>query len=1149
MACTYVKLSVYNYTNVQVPSTYTLENTPLTFIAELSSFSNVYSDRKGLWDFGDGTVTSELSTTHQFKWPGIYDVTFSVFTSAGNAVLACDSFQVSAYNYVGNFLKVNYPTTEQIAYYKSGRPTDDLIINRFNSWHSYPSVSAEGYTLTFYSSGSNSDYLDYDVYSKDPWAHLQSYFFFIKKQNNRYEILSSAKTSSDPIYATVINNQIVETSYPMQGSVLAGTSGVLIINYIDQKPKNLISEPPVILFFNFDNTKFPTKNNILLNTPKNIKDLATENYYPVELPLKIRYNPATKINFSSNGVDGEGFEDQSFKINKIKWQNYPVYFFAKLKDDLNYSTKQYPNLTFNNTNNFYDLNCQLINVSTNEIIPNVTFYKNSAVKKTTRSGGYYSGYFVSDYAVENVALSGYVTIYDNPYYDRDIPYAWLGQGLDSYSYYFSSSAEIASNLFRFAKSRLYSACGNTLAVSFSSSNNSPTAFSGLLKNPFAIAVSYIDDDAVWLADADRDRILKITTNGDIIFDIDLGNAPLSSNGSISYVNLKGPLSGATPSSIALDRQGNAWVTLYTAGSCLKLDRYTGTVIAAAYPNYPDVDFYLLHSLTGTPITTVSGIPIEIFMSYNFPPLSGMYANETTMTPSCVDTDLDNNIWVTYSNPLKGYIIKYDTNGQFLTSKEFPTLYSPQQLLIERNNKVYVTVMTYLKNTSGLFDRNDFIFKYDSTTTQIESGFPLSGYSGLGGMTVDNNQYIYALYNREQLIRLKNSDDITIFYGGSGNNLSIEYQSIDALGVDTENVLWIVNNFDQAIYLYQVETPFSVTPIADVGRISTQNINPLNLKAYGDWTGMRWMNKYYFNTYNTQIRTVSGISEPFNIYPLSGKYGFAKINEDFDASETFKSFALQESLINSPLFFNSFLGQIVGNKNSYYNTIGKRIYEKISNFVSNNSDVDICELSQLKGMESLLGYKLQDYNLPFPSDLQRLVNLLSIKPSVLKSQSNQFQYNYDKKSTISNSSYGRNLGNEIEIENCILPTSGIVVLYEKFGEVYSEGKLTNPGVIKNSFLSAGTQVVRLSDVNMSWGWPLVLAPGVSGIEIKRYYTIYEYIPGSDLINYDSIINWDDSFTTITKNQSSYNEWFGDDQIVDNIINYQLSLGLGLLSGNN
>ena len=139
---------------------------------------------------------------------------------------------------------------------------------------------------------------------------------------------------------------------------------------------------------------------------------------------------------------------------------------------------------------------------------------------------------------------------------------------------------------------------------------------------------------------------------------------------------------------------------------------------------------------------------------------------------------------------QGYIIKFNSNGQLLSAKEFPTLYSPQQILIERNNNVYVTVMTYLKNTSGFFDRNDFIFKYDSTTTQIESGFPLSGYSGLGGMTVDNNQYVYALYNREQLLRLKNYNDTTIFYGGSGNNLSVEYQSIDALAVDTENVLYL-----------------------------------------------------------------------------------------------------------------------------------------------------------------------------------------------------------------------------------------------------------------------------------------------------------------------------------------------------------------------
>ena len=93
------------------------------------------------------------------------------------------------------------------------------------------------------------------------------------------------------------------------------------------------------------------------------------------------------------------------------------------------------------------------------------------------------------------------------------------------------------------------------------------------------------------------------------------------------------------------------------------------------------------------------------------------------------------------------------------------------------------------------------------------------------------------------------------------------------------------------------------------------------------------------------------------------------------------------------------------------------------------------------------------------------------------------------------------------------------------------------------------MVRLSDINTDWGWTLVLGDGISGTEVSRYYEIYSYKPGSDEIFYDNIIDWDSKFTTITKNQSSYYSWFGDDQLTDNMINYQLSVGLGILSSGN
>ena len=455
-------------------------------------------------------------------------------------------------------------------------------------------------------------------------------------------------------------------------------------------------------------------------------------------------------------------------------------------------------------------------------------------------------------------------------------------------------------------------------------------------------------------------------------------------------------------------------------------------------------------------------------------------------------------------------------------------------------------MTYLNNNSSITNRNDFLYKYESNSGNLSENYPLSGYSGLGPLAVDKDQNIYASYNKQDILRVKTGTDTTTFSVGSGTNLTTEYQSINAIACDTENILWVVHNFDRRVYLYPLNS-FTVLNTVDVNRINTDDVDPSNLRAYGDWTGMRWINKYY---YNTRTRTVTGQSNTFNIYPVSGGYGLAKINENFDAIGNIKSYVLQESLLNKNVLFDQFLGPIVGNKNSAINSLGKRIYEKIANFVSNNADLDANELEALQSMESLIGVDLQNYNFPFPPDMQRLVNLLGTKLSYFRGSPNLFDSNYDKKQTISNPNYGKNLGKQLSWSTSTVPTSGKVVLYEKFGEVYSDGILTNYGVSQNAFLSGSTQVVHLSDVNTSWGWPLVLGDDVTGgIEVSRYYDVFEYNEGNNNLFYNNLIDWDSEKTTVSQTISTYSDWFDTNNIADNLINYQLSLGLGLLSSGN
>ena len=73
--------------------------------------------------------------------------------------------------------------------------------------------------------------------------------------------------------------------------------------------------------------------------------------------------------------------------------------------------------------------------------------------------------------------------------------------------------------------------------------------------------------------------------------------------------------------------------------------------------------------------------------------------------------------------------------------------------------------------------------------------------------------------------------------------------------------------------------------------------------------------------------------------------------------------------------------------------------------------------------------------------------------------------------------------------------------------------------------------------------------MKGTEVSRYYDVYAYLPGNDGEFYDSVLDWDSDFTTLAKTTSAYSDWFSNNNIVDNMINYQLSVGLGLLSSGN
>lgn len=287
--------------------------------------------------------------------------------------------------------------------------------------------------------------------------------------------------------------------------------------------------------------------------------------------------------------------------------------------------------------------------------------------------------------------------------------------------------------------------------------------------------------------------------------------------------------------------------------------------------------------------------------------------------------------------------------------------------------------------------------------------------------------------------------------------------------------------------------------------------------------------------------ITGLSDVFSIYENS-QYSIGKINENFDASAQFQTYVFQESFQDYYRFFNDLIGTSLGDSNSDPTYLGKKIYERISNFTNNLASVDTCTIEALKSMYSMLGedfYAFHKFNFNYPAEINRLIEIFSIRFSKLKGGRNKFnQYFQDKGYSNVDVKYGRNRGKELNILTTILTAGSAsqpIVAYERFSEQYT---LLNTNILSSaytSFIDPTMQTYALSSFNKWWGWELVLPVSYNIHDIQKYYNFYEYKPGVDDTQLEGIINWSDSFTTINESLSSIYEW---DKIRESMITHAL-----------
>jgi len=1131
---TYVYFYITNYTGTNTLTSYTLPNTPVTFYPDfttsaiLTATDNI-SNKIIRWDFGDGTFSNELTAVHHYEWPGEYSVRLTVYDKQGSSFDSSYRPVVKIYDYVYDQLQFR-DYIKFIYDVPASKIQDPLIIERQNSWQSYPALSANGYTLNLYASGANGQYQNIDNFYDDKWSHLRALSrFYIKNRigaNFEFKSVSQVTTTNEEIYVKLANKKLILCKKDDEGAVLAGTKGTAEIYYVDDVAKNFTTrEPPIFVFATFDSSKFEDWYSILHNSYPTINypPYGFQNLKPAVLPIiKVRHNEATRLSITTTGIDGEGYlSATNFNMPEISWQNTEIPFVIRMKDRDNYTTKTYPPLSSSTINSSlstltaFDVKFGLIEQTNTGFkeVSTIKFYEDFNSEIPQSIGAFYKGYFVSPETTYNCKLTAQMTVVDPLNFPKDSLIGWI-------------AAPQYNKLLRFFRQQIYSNCPGYLTVTISASRQYFNSFEN--RNVYAIQVAPSGngpgkDYETWFADGTSDRVFKFNASGDILLDIPLNNAPTLSGGQIINVNYLSPvLSSAAPGSITLDRNNDIWVALFDSVSCIKIDATEGYVKAVAYPPYNNI----VYSLSS---------------SYNIPTLSG-FAGENLLLPSSVDTDREDNLWVSYTHPASNFLVKYDSQGNYLFTVGMSALHSPVEIVIDRNRFVWLS--TYNLTTSGasLTSRNDFLYKFTSTGALV-SGYPLSGFRFIGNLTVDGNQNAWVVHNKDTVTRVSGEDGTTTDYIAGSGNFTNYIGSIGGIAVDTSSYLWVINNLNQRLYLIDtLLPPASSLEDYEYVEIEYPATSPENqpstfedkqLQAYGDWLGSRWINKHMLA--ETTTRVITGESTSFNIYPLSGVYNIQKVNENFNTEKFYKDLIFTENLEDKKIFFEDFLGTIVGDGKSMPYELGKTIYEKIANYVNNTSDIDSCNLDQLLSFCDELSVQFEQYNYPFPPQLLRLVNLLSIKHKKLWGDLNKYDILFLRDTT------------KLTEYNTLTSTISCgypIVAKEKFSDLYT--------VVNNNIISNYTYgyVLPLSDYSVEWGWGLVAPRGLSGDRISDYYKFYEYKPVEDTRYFNNIIDWDNSMNTLTFNNSSFNNWKKDNGMMQNMLSYELTKGLRLfLSGSN
>lgn len=1184
------------------------------------------SKRHIVWEFGDGTKSTEFQPIHTYTTPGEFTVTVTMFDAAGNPKRNPYSYTFNIKNFCSD--NVNWYSATAAKYgieYTPASTPAPLELRKFTSWQNPELYS----TIVMYASGSDSKPSDVENFKRNKHAHLQKLWRFVTDPTNPVPV-TTTKVTEQPIrvqYAAdklfvdsntgTGMNMVVDTSesgIDNGTTQVVGFSGSTTVYYIDDTVKNYLSRDmnPVFLFASL------SADSMLID----IEESPT-----AVLPVKVTYLPGTQIQVTTNGI-------KSFTIDPVQYMTGEYTINISIVNDYGLIIKSdYDQITLTDVQTStlsqhpFAAKVQIHDNTTGDIVP-VEVRPRHLPLDTPGSGDFIMKHNHPTSADSTLSVQVYAI--DPPYTPMDTPVYVLTDMYSSTAHFLTPGYAGFVN----ARGATYTTLpDNTMTSAVSSSVTSLVTNSVDTQDSCYSMCVNPNSAEVYIGNESTDVLLKYNLKGEqlndsqpiYIAELVCTSGILTTDNRFKYSDVTGSaiideligtkedntpgrfedtqaldslcdrfnlntndMNALSPSSIAADGNNDIWVTLIDGVLVVKIthDQINGhTVSAIAIPE----------SVTSNNSNFISGLTERTS--------SGEYK----WMPSRVVPDQHNDIWVSYTNSENVKLIKYSGAAvvspiggstypmQQLAEIDFPLGTHLEDMIIDSNNNLWVSDSIsiaerhvpgtdIIRTTGG----GVYFIKNDSTPSIIEhiTTYQQKNQSTLeietklfdkpSAMTLDLSDNLYVVTGSNDIVSITTGNYAASHVFTAGTSY-IEHDpndfrevmrvsrgevcAIDAISVNSDNRLIVVNNIDQTMVSYILPSTRDPNPDDDYtveGVVFSATDNPQwsLMQASGDWTGIRWI-RTYMKTWTSQRLLHAEL--PIHVKPVESDE-LMKLNENHDATKSFVDHTLQETINTKENLLYWFFNQVLGDNTSAPTTLGKTVFEKISNFTANNTDADICNLKNLVSLAKETGCDIRSYEYKYPGSIKRLIDMLSIKRSKLIGARDKTGMQFTKNGYANNFNHGRNIGTTaVDFNSFIVKVGTPLIARELYNSTHT---MINPMAIigetdheNYSTLHQGLTSYHLNEYDeitptgrvkgASWNWGLSHPDDES---INLYYDFYEYLPDTnytdtDMTQLEGVIDWENSLTTASE-KLTLNEWDDPTGLTSTLINKGLRKGLGL-----